>query len=81
MELMFECKSDLRLKESGKLLRHYRFPSFRLSNDAEVKCEVVVIERESKQRLEITARTAARLQPDGKSRAAQRASLPQLCGL
>jgi hypothetical protein len=41
MELIVEYQSALRLKEPRKLLHHYRFPSFRLSNDAEVVCEVV----------------------------------------
>lgn len=38
MELMFERQSALsaQIASAGKLLRHYRFPSFRLSNDAEV---------------------------------------------
>ncbi len=41
MELIVERQSALGLKEPGKLLHHYRFPSFRLSNDAEMVCEAV----------------------------------------
>lgn len=35
MELMPECKNVFRLKTPRKLHCHYRFPSFRLSNDAD----------------------------------------------